>query len=37
MEKVSFILVNVRGLNIDEKRKKIYLWFYEKKIDIVFL
>lgn len=37
MEKVSFISVNVRGLNTDEKRKKIYSWLYEKKIDIALL
>lgn len=36
MEKVSFISVYVRGLNT-EKRRKIYSWLYEKKIDIAIL
>lgn len=33
----SFISVNVRGLNTDEKRKKIYSWLFEKKIDVALL
>lgn len=34
MEKLNFILVNVRGLNIE---KKIDLWFFDRKINVVFL
>lgn len=33
----SFISVNVRGLNTDEKRKKIYSWLFEKIIDVALL
>lgn len=37
MEKLEIILVNVRGLNIFEKWKKIYFWLKESNIDIVLL
>lgn len=37
MEKLNFISVDVRGLNTDEKRKKIYSWLLDKKINIALL
>ena len=37
MQKLSCISVNVRGLNSDEKRIKIYEWLKDINIDIIFL
>lgn len=37
MEKLQFLSVNERGLNIDEKRNKYYAWLKETKTDIIFL
>lgn len=37
MDKLEFNLVNVRGLNIFDKWKKIYLWFKECNIEIILL
>lgn len=37
MEKLNFIIVNVRGLNTDEKGKKLYSWLFYKNIDIALL
>ena len=37
MQKLNCISVNVRGLNSDEKRIKIYEWLKDISIDIIFL
>ena len=37
MGKLNLLSANVRGLNTDEKRRKIYSWLHESKIDIAFL
>lgn len=37
MENLQLLSVNVRGLNIDEKRKKCYTWLNELKTGIIFL
>jgi exonuclease III len=37
MENIDVLSVNVRGLNVDEKRKKIYNWLLESKFDIILL
>ena len=37
MQKLNCISVNVRGLNSDEKRIKIYEWLKYISIDIIFL
>lgn len=36
MEKLQFLSVNERGLNIDEKRNKYHAWLKETKTDIIF-
>lgn len=37
MEKLNFISVNVRGLDTDEKRKKIDSWLFDRKINVALL
>ena len=37
MDKLQCISVNVRGLNIDEKRIKLYSWLNDINVDIIFL
>ena len=37
MDKLQLISVNVRGLNTDEKRKKLYLWLKHIGSDIILL
>ena len=37
MEKLEFILVNVRGLNTPEKRRKIYSWLSDSNVDIILV
>ena len=37
MGKLNLFSANVGGLNTNEKRRKIYSWLHESKIDIAFL
>lgn len=37
MEKLNCISVNVRGLDTDEKRRKIDSWLFDRKINVALL
>lgn len=37
MEKLQILSVNVRGLNSDEKRQKLYEWLKLSQCDVILL
>lgn len=37
MDKFEILTVNARGLNLDEKRTKLYAWLNDIQTDIIFV